>query len=182
MNSAREYSSKINEMTKNTAESLLEMGLVFVDAKKNLDDSQYIQFLQETSYKRETPMVRKWNRIGDSYIRLKPISNLLPPTVSVLYKLTQLPAQKIDQLVKDHILNPSVTLKEIDDSLKTVANKKITPIVTLKFDPQIDEGTFSTLVDVLNSLTKENPIELKLNADAESIYQSASTNNIRKVA
>jgi len=174
MSNSKEYASKLNEMTTNTTESLLEIGLIFVDAKKNLNDVEYEEFLRETSYESETATVRKWICIGNSYIRLKPIANSLPPTFSVLYKVSTLDAQCLDKLVKDKTLRPSVTLKEIEDSIRIASTSTPKPTVVLKFDPLVHETNFIELIEILKKLSTKNSIELKMNLDAENLYQTAN--------
>ena len=151
------------------------------DAKQNLIATEYEKFLQETSYQSETSTVRKWMCIGSSYIRLKPIANLLPPTFSVIYKLSTLDTNSLDKLATENVLKPSVTLKEIENSIKTLSVATPKPTVVLKFDPQIHEMIFVELMDMLQKLSAQNLINLKMNTDAEDLYQSAH-NTTKKVA
>ena len=99
MNKINEYSSKINSLTLNTVENILEIGRLMLECKDTLEPDEYKLFLKETSYKEETPTVRKWNRIGDSYVRLRCISQHLPPVVSTLYKLSTLDSNKLTNLI-----------------------------------------------------------------------------------
>ena len=93
----KEFSTKVNSLTLNTVENILEIGRLMLECKDSLEPDEYKLFLKETSYKEETPTVRKWNRIGDSYVRLKSISQYLPPVVSTLYKLSTLDSNKLNK-------------------------------------------------------------------------------------
>jgi len=79
MDKVTEYSSKVNSLTLSSVENILEISRLMLESKNVLEKDEYLLFLKETSYKEETPTVRKWNRLGNSYVRLKSISQYLPP-------------------------------------------------------------------------------------------------------
>ena len=151
MSSTKEYSSKINEMTKDTAEALLEIGLVFVDAKKNLNETEYEAFLQDTNYEKATSTVRKWERIGQAYLRLKTVSHSLPPVFTTLYKLSGLSVDELDVLIKNKILSPTVTTKEIDAELNPQSQSKSLPKLIICFNEDATEDFVNAVNDFLTS-------------------------------
>jgi hypothetical protein len=118
-------------------------------------------------YKEETPTVRKWNRIGDSYVRLKSISQHLPPVVSTLYKLSTLDSNKLTSLIDSQILTPSVTLKEIDDELNPTKTTKNPICITLEIDSTVDEDTLQEILDSLDNYKKV--IEIKMSQEVKNI-------------
>ena len=163
----QEYSSRVNSLTLNTVENLLEIGRLMLECKDTLEPDEYKLFLKETSYKEETPTVRKWNRIGESYLRLKSISQHLPPVVSTLYKLSTLDSNKLNNLIESQVLTPTVTLKEIEDELNP-PSKRIKPIsIVLEIDSTIDENTLQEIIDSLDNYKKV--IELKMSQEVKNI-------------
>jgi hypothetical protein len=167
MNKVNEYSRKVNSLTINTVENILEIGRLMLECKDSLEPDEYKLFLKETSYKEETPTVRKWNRIGDSYVRLKSISQNLPPVVSTLYKLSTLDSNILNSLIDSQILTPTVTLKEIEDELNP-PSKKIKPIsIVLEIDSTIDENTLQEILDSLVNYKKV--IEVKMSQEVKNI-------------
>ena len=168
-------------MTKNTAESLLEIGLVFTDAKKNLNETEYELFIQETSYEKATSTVRKWNCIGNAYIRLKPITHLLPPTLSVIYTISTLNAQELDQLVIEKKLCPSSTLKDINDALRKIsANSRILFKATLEFSTPVDPYQIRTLLDEI-AIHHSEIVKIKLSSELDEILMNINQQN-KKIA
>jgi hypothetical protein len=112
------YVKRMNSLSLNTVESILEIGNLMIDAKSELSTEEYQEFLKVTNYDQKSASVRKWEVIGKSYLRLKPIASLLPPIWSTIYKLSSLKPYQLDLLQQMNILHPSMTAKEIDDELK----------------------------------------------------------------
>jgi hypothetical protein len=167
MNKVTEYSSKVNSLTLNTVENILEIGRLMLECKDNLEPDEYDLFLKETHYGEETSTVRKWNRIGDSYVRLKSISQHLPPVVSTLYKLSTLDSNKLNSLIESQILTPTVTLKEIVDELNPPKNTTNPICITLEIDSTIDENTLQEIIDSLDNYKKV--IEIKMSQDVKNM-------------
>jgi hypothetical protein len=163
----REYSTKVNSLTLNTVKNILEIGRLMLECKDTLEPDEYKLFLKETSYKEETPTVRKWNRIGDSYVRLKSIRQHLPPVVSTLYKLSTLDSNKLTSLIDSQILTPSVTLKEIEDELNPPKTTKNSICITLEIDSTVDEDTLQEILDSLDNYKKI--IEIKMSQEVKNI-------------
>lgn len=167
MNRVTEYSSKVNTLTLNSVENILEIGRLMLESKDVLEPDEYELFLMETRYKEETPTVRKWNRIGESYVRLKSISQYLPPVFSTLYKLSTLDSNKLNGLIESQLLTPTVTLKEIHDELylPSVKTKQIS--IVLEMDSTIDEDTLQEILDSLDNYKKV--IEVKMSQEVKNI-------------
>jgi hypothetical protein len=167
MNKVTEYSSKVNSLTLNTVENILEIGRLMLECKELLEPDEYEIFLKQTHYGEETPTVRKWNRIGDSYVRLKSISQHLPAVVSTLYKLSTLDSNKLNSLIDSQILTPSVTLKEIHDELNPSKTTNNPICITLEIDSTIDENTLQEILDSLDNYKKV--IEVKMSQEVKNI-------------
>ena len=167
MNKVTEYSSKVNSLTLNTVENILEIGRLMLESKDTLEPDEYYLFLKETHYGEETSTVRKWNRIGDSYVRLKSISQHLPPVVSTLYKLSTLDSNKLNNLINSQILTPTVTLKEIIEELNPPKTTNNPICITLEIDSTIDENTLQEIIDSLDNYKKV--IEVKMSQEVKNI-------------
>ena len=161
MYSVGDLSSQVNELSRNSTENLLEIGSIFLDAKTHLSKSEYEQFLKETHYVENSSTVRKWERIGGAYLRLKTISNYLPPVFTTLYTLSQLTPDELDVLIKNNILKPSVTSKEINDEL----NKKTKSIILPKFTVYFNELATEDIVNEVNSFLSNYSTFLVINAN-----------------
>lgn len=167
MNKHQDYSSKVNSLTKNTVENILEIGRLMLESKKVLDSIEYQLFLTETSYKEETSTVRKWNRIGESYIRLTSISQHLPPSFSTIYKLSTLDSNKLNRLIESHVLTPTITLKEIHDELNPSSNKKNSMSVVVEIESTIDVESLQEMIDSITKL--QGVVELKMSQEVKNI-------------
>lgn len=144
MTSARDFASKINDLTKNTASNILEIASLMTDAKKVLNKDDFDLMLLDTKYSKNTASIRKWLVIGKSYQRLMPIVEKLPPNWSTIYKIASLEPSDFDFLEKSDVISPSMSAKEIDDSLSKSKSKKIQYKLIICVDDTID-------IDVLKS-------------------------------
>jgi hypothetical protein len=167
MKNYHEYSSKINNLTLNTVENILEIGRLMLESKNELNPQEYEIFLQETKHKIETSTVRKWNRIGESYVRLKSISHNLPPVFTTIYKLSTITPNELDGLMESGILTSTVTLKEINDELNPPSNKTNPICITLEIDSTIDEETLQKIIDSLDNYKKV--VEIKMSQEVKNI-------------
>lgn len=103
------YAEKVNALSAKTVESILTIGTLMNEAKAELSKSDYEDFLRQTKYAAKSSSIRKWEKIGKSYMRLKPIAHLLPSNWSTLYKLAGLDASQLDLLEQKGILSPTVS-------------------------------------------------------------------------
>ena len=172
MSNVKELSSRVNALSKHSAENLLEIGLVFLDAKRLLNGTEHNQFLKETQYLENTSTVRKWERIGQAHLRLKSVSHLLPPVFTTIYKLSQLDASELDVLIKNKILCPSVTTKEIDAELNPHTKSASEPIFNICFNEYATDEIVKEIHDLLMSYSSY--CEVKTNDDAQEMIDNAT--------
>lgn len=182
MYSVKDLSTKVNALSRNSAENLLEIGLVFLEAKKHLNDTEHKQFLAETHYAENSSTVRKWERIGSAYLRLKSVSQLLPPVFTTVYKLSQLSADELDVLIKNKVLNSSVTTKEINAELNPQFQKTVLPKLVIFFNQSATAEVVSEVNDFLTNYASY--LELKINDEAQELIEHATFHSCeqRKVA
>ncbi len=172
MKTSCDYVNKLNELFINSAESILKVGNIFCEAKSNLTKDDYQKFLTATKYAENSASVRKWLKIGEAYIRLKPLAVRLPPNWSTIYKLAKLRASELDALISANVLSRDVTAKEIDAELKPVTKKKVIQII-LEFDSAIDAMSFQKDLNEISKLLPANLCEVSLSKDADLLMKQA---------
>lgn len=150
--SVQEMSSRVNQLSKNSVDNLLEIGKIFYESKENMTTSDYKEFLKETHYKEGSSSIRKWEKIGESYLRLNEVSTLLPPVFTTLYFLSGLKQDEFDVIVKNNVLNPSITTSEIEESLnKPSSQSKTLPKIVIEFNETVSFGVVKEIDDLLQS-------------------------------
>ena len=164
------YVKRVSTLTRNSSVSILKLGLLHYECKKNLSSNDYELFLQQTGYKKNTSSVRKYERIGESYVRLKPIVNLLPPCWTTIYHISKLSNHELDLLEKNNVLSPSVTKLEIDEfltkKLKTNTQKFV---YKFKFCPTITPEELSSFHEYISSYITPNIGEIIYNDYTEQL-------------
>jgi hypothetical protein len=168
---------KMNSLSLNTVESILEIGNLMIEAKQELKKDEYQEFLKLTKYDQKSSSIRKWEVIGKSYLRLKPIAMLLPPIWSTIYKLASLNPNQLDLLQQMNILHPSMTAKEIDNELKTPSTKSSSLRITIQLDADIDVQSAKRLLNALTKETLQYSCTLKKSAELEVLLNSTAVSN-----
>jgi len=171
------YVDKMRSLSTNTVESILEIGNVIVEAKVELSKTEYAEFLKLTKYDSKSASIRKWERIGHAYVRLKPIAHILPPNWSTIYKIAKLKADELDLLQKLNILHSNVTAKEIDNELKTPSKKSSLLRITIQLDNDIDMKSVKQLLNVLTKECSQYSCTLKKSAELEELLNSTAISN-----
>jgi hypothetical protein len=172
MSNVKELSSRVNTLSKHSTENLLEIGLVFLDAKRLLNESEHNEFLKETQYLENTSTVRKWERIGQAHLRLKSVSHLLPPVFTTIYKLSQLETSELNVLIENKILRPSVTTKEIDAELNPHIRTTSKPIFNIFFNEYATDEIVKEVHDLLMSYSSY--CEVETNDIAQEMIDNAT--------
>lgn len=169
-----EMSSRVNNLSKNSVENLLEIGNIFYESKNNFTTSDYNEFLKETHYVEKSSTIRKWERIGRSYLKLKEVSDRLPPVFTTLYCLSKLSDDEFNILISTNVLTPSITTLEIEESLNKVKNQsKSLPKIVIEFQDTVSFGVVKEVDDLLQ--TYSNYIVIKKNDEFKE-YVSMSNN------
>ncbi len=166
-----DYAQSLKIMFETSAESILLIGNIFVEAKSELSRDEYQKFLSLTKYANQSASVRKWLKIGEAYIRLKPIVDLLPPNWSTIYKIATLRASQLDILISENILHRDITAKEIDAELHPKFMKQEIGVF-LEFDSTIDADSFQRDFGIVSKSLPANLCEIKLSKDAKLLLKS----------
>ena len=93
------YVSEFGQWSKKTAQTILEMGRVVFEAKKELGSQDYLHFCNEIGRKGEDATVRKYLAIGEKYDKFYQYAELLPNAWTSIYEITQLPSDVFEALV-----------------------------------------------------------------------------------
>ncbi len=166
---------KFNSLSTDSALSILTAAAVMVEAKSSLDKSDFSDFLTLTRYDNKSASVRKWLRIGQSYIRLKPIVNKLPPIWTTLYKISSLSTSDFEKLEKSMRLCSSITAREITEILGETAYKKTTKKIqiTLSFDNKTDPKKLKEIYEKIINLMRNVSHDLHLTKEMEAMLETA---------
>jgi len=169
---ATKYAKDISNLTCSTAENILKIGLLMLQAKETLNKTDYEEFLKLTNYDKKSPTVRKWKRIGESYVRLMPIVHNLPPHWSTIYAISGLDSNKLDLLERNNILNQSITLREINDALK-IASNKLKINININFSSQVLSIDLLNMLEAIKDSIDMNLCEIKVSEDAQFLLDEA---------
>jgi hypothetical protein len=105
----------INENWRKSVASILMVAQECAKAKASLDDSEKEQLYSLLPFKQ--PMFSKLATIGENP-RLLDYQPKLPVSISTIYEVGKLPADRFDDAVKDGVLNPGVRRQDIKAWLK----------------------------------------------------------------
>ena len=164
------YVTRVSTLSRNSSVSILKLGLLHYECKKNLSSNDYELFLHQTDFKNNSCTVRKYKRIGESYSRLKPIVKLLPPCWTTIYHISKLSNHELDLLEKNNVLSLSVTKLEIDEFLSKKLNTKSQKFIyKLKLNPTISPEELSSFHELISSYVTPNIGQLVLNDYTEQL-------------
>ena len=162
------YVTRVSTLSRNSSVCILKLGLLHYECKKNLSSNDYELFLQQTGYKKNTSSVRKYERIGESYLRLKPIVNMLPPCWTTIYHISKLSNDHLDLLEKKSVLSKTVTKLEIDKFLSPKLNLQ-NFVYKFKICPTITPEELSSFHEYISSYITPNIGEIVYNDYTEQL-------------
>jgi hypothetical protein len=170
------YVTRVSILTRNSSVSILKLGLLHYECKRDLSSNDYELFLHQTGYKKNTSTVRKYERIGESYLRLKPIVKLLPPCWTTIYHISTLTNHELNLLEKNNVLSKSITKLEINEFLSKKLNTNLQKFVyKLKLNPTITPEELSSFHESISSYVTPNIGQLVLNDYTEQLINLGSS-------
>ena len=96
-----------------TAKSILDIGRIVIEAKKELSQDQYKLFAFQIGFETTSPTLLKLIKIGERYDDLIAKVDLLPANWTTLYDIAQLPADQFEKCVDEGLIKPHVLGKQI---------------------------------------------------------------------
>jgi hypothetical protein len=171
-------SSRVNELSKNSVENLLEIGKIFYESKEIMTTSDYKEFLKQTHYVEGSSTIRKWESIGKSYLRLIVVSSNLPPVMTTLYELSKLKDDELDGLIQNNQLTTSITSEELRELLQKPSGSPTSiPKITIKFNESVSFFVVKEIDDLLNGYRQY--IEVDRNDTVKEFIQMS--NNVSSI-
>jgi len=117
------HAMRFRSMTRNLAESVIELGMVVYYAKSKLDDTGYIKFLDLIAMNCDTSTVRKYLQIGKMGDLLIDHVDKLPDSWTTIYKLTQLGEAELKNFLDSGLVTKG--LKGNDPLISRPANQLV---------------------------------------------------------
>lgn len=116
---------KFQSYARKTAESILEMAKVVIEAKK-LDKEGFGAFCKEIGFDPKSSTIRKFIQIGGKYELLISRSNKLPTNWTTIYEISKLTSDQIVDLIENGKINQMVLGSTIKQLNNTTTDKKET--------------------------------------------------------
>ena len=124
-------SSRVTELVesydsfgKKSVEGILGLAQVVEQAHQDLGKRDLYAFYDAIKLEYKSPTSKKLRKIGAERTRFTPVLHKLPNTWTTIYALASLKASEFDQLVRDDVLHPLVTLNDITDHLHPPSKQK----------------------------------------------------------
>jgi len=198
---ARErFYSEYSKFAVKTAQSTVEMCRVVYEAKKSLEKSEYVSFLQDIGRKTEDSTIRKYLAIGERYDDLIAYTNLLPACWTSMYEVIQLPPESfmamvtlgesmanltgadIKRLKGVNVSNNSVKSTVPSMPSTTVERLVIASSSTCESDPSVDDVSTDATVDaagvVVAALTTVAATSESISTDSGDPDHSSDDSNL----
>ena len=175
MKTVNEYVNQVNALSAKSVETILDIGLTICEAKANLSkENKFYEFLSQIKYTKQS--IKKWVKIGESYIRLKQHAKLLPPSWTTIYKISAMKPDELARLIQENILNPSITASEIEEALMKSGNKNCQYTLTIRFDATLPAEELEDAISALDFYALEYPCEVKKSKEIQNQLNSKTTN------
>jgi len=109
------YVERYQSFAKQTANSIVQLGLTIIEAQDKLNPVDFELFCGEIGVPNGGPVYKKLRVIGINASRFSPYASKLPNTWTTLYKLASIQPDQFDRVAGN--LNPFITAKEIESLL-----------------------------------------------------------------
>lgn len=138
---------------KKTAAGYIEMGAAINDAHGDFGAVKLERFYRGIGLVENDSTSSKLRQIGKKQTRLLPVAKDLPSNWTTLYELARLEDTRFEQLLTDGVINPKMTLKDIQTK-KSPAEKDKDPTVRIRLK-DIDKHRRAEFAARLGELLKE---------------------------
>jgi hypothetical protein len=159
-----EYAEQFKGYAVKTAESIIQMAKVVIDAKNTLGAIDYEEFCNQVGYKSDSSTIRKLKSIGEKYEILLARSKSLPSNWTTIYQVSRLTSDLIDQKIDEGVITPSLDGKNLPVRLGLTAAKEDVPkgtVNTLTLKVNFDLIPSPKLKAKLQNIIKELEVEMK---------------------
>lgn len=169
MSNIQQYVQQLNNLSSNTAKSIIDAAAVLVEAKRMLSKDDYHEFLSQTKYDKNSSAIRKFEVIGNAKVRLETVSHLLPASWTTIYKIANLPTHDFQILVEQELLHPLVKASEIVAATKNAQPKPQKILLSLELDSRTDAETAVKLIDDIKALIPKYLFQIKLSETLKTL-------------
>lgn len=107
------FTIEFSALSAKTARATLEMCKVVSEAKAALSQSEFAKFCESINQKEEDSTIRKYLAIGSHYDAFIAYADRLPNSWTSIYLITQIPADKFDELIAKAASLKSLTAVQI---------------------------------------------------------------------
>lgn len=118
------YIEQFKMFGKSGAESIIKQCETVVSAEEQLSTHNFKRFLVEIDVEKSSSTFRKMKSIGRAAVRFKEIVHRLPNEWTTLYALSVLESAEFDDLVKNDVIKPRMTAKDLNNALNKEPKKK----------------------------------------------------------
>lgn len=130
-----------------TAESILEMGRVVHETKKQLisKPKDFEAFCSEIGFKPSSSSIKKLNQIGKSYTFMKSHADSLPGNWTTLYEISRLAKGELEKYIDEGVIHTNVLgtkVKQLNGS-KSADSLKFKKTTQSTKSPDVQNGTGS---------------------------------------
>lgn len=163
------FTIEFSALSAKTARATLEMCKVVSEAKAALSQSEFAKFCESINQKEEDSTIRKYLAIGSHYDAFIAYADRLPNSWTSIYLITQIPADKFDELIARAASLKSLTAVQIKklmspDSTPSPNSESTNAAVKIFFtkEPTVTQwNTLKTRID-LSSLLHEPPLPIRI--------------------
>lgn len=177
-----EYAEKFKCYALKTAESIIQMAKVVIDARNTLGAIDYEQFCNQVGYKSDSSTIRKLKSIGEKYEILLARSKSLPSNWTTLYQVSRLTAELIDQKIDEGVITPTLEGKNLLVRLGLSAPTEDVPKGTNKgLTLTVDFGLIPSpklklkLQNIIKELEDEMKAKIQKSASLEAFLGAGQT-------
>jgi hypothetical protein len=174
MSKIKEYVSKFSSLSTKSVDSILDIGSLMLDAKTELQQTEYESFLSAIKYDNKSSSVRKWQVIGKSRTKLEMYKDRIPPMWSTIYALAELDPKVLEELVTNDVLKSSMTAKELKSALTPRLREKKSYSIHIKFSEDVDSSDVQTVIETMTDLKKTLTFEMTISSDLQTLIANSS--------
>ena len=134
------YVKNFNHFAKKTAKSVINMGVVVTEAKKNLSDESFNCFCHGIRFESKSSSIRKLIQIGQTAEQLFKHADNLPSSWTTIYELSKLSSDVLEDFIDSGKVYSTISGKDakqlvapIESSSKT-NSKKSAPVAVVAPD------------------------------------------------
>jgi hypothetical protein len=113
------YVDRYRKFARSTAESIIGLGQTVYEASEKLAMSEMREFCAQVGIEHNGATYRKMRQIGTQADMLVQHLEMLPNNWTTVYEVAKMDSTQFQSLVESNILSPTVTMRQINDVVKS---------------------------------------------------------------